>query len=280
MKPPLHRYGAVPGAHRRAWPTKIPTPHILRPQLFAGAGANGDLYDCHSMPKELIKKLKNASYICSGLSADVWDLNDGTVLKITKEDAAVKICKYLEKNRIIGLPHVHQTIDGIRHLGFKDEDNWKRGKASTPNYTAIIQTKYDAIDPRNWAKITAEIRHLDLSEEPNRFGRGSDGEAARGQEGQDIAYQMAIVSHKLKKEDPQHPLAKCTVAIATLCHWMRSGMLHPNAGLDIDHPDNWAQDDGGTPIMLDPIYTVRPNPRTARSAWDLTPSQAEQTPSV
>ena len=279
MIPPPHRYGAVPGAHRRAWPKEIPIPHILRPQLFAGAGVNGDLYDCHTMPKSLIKKLKNASYIGSGFSADVWDLNDGTVLKITRESAAVKICKYLEKNRVTGFPHVHKTIDGIRHLGFKDEDRWKYGKASTPSYTAIIQTKYDAIDPKHWEQIKTELRHLDLSELPNRFARGSDGEAARGQEGQDIAYQMAIVSRKVKKEDPLHPLAKCTVAMSTLYQWMHSGMLPPNAGLDIDHADNWAQDDSGAPIMLDPIYTVRPNPRAARSMLDVTPSQGEPNPS-
>lgn len=279
MKAPLHRYGAVPGAHRRTWPKEIPVPHLLRPQLFAGAGSNGDLYDCHTMPKELLRKLKNASYIGCGLSADVWDLHDGTVLKITKEDAAIKICKFLEKTRTIGLPHVHQTIDGIRHLGFKNENDWKRGKVLAPSYTAIVQTKYDALDQTQWHQIKAGLRHLDLSEEPDRFGRGTDGEAARGQEGQDIAYQMAIVSRRLKKEDPMHPLAKCTVAMSTLYQWMRSGMLHPNAGLDIDHSDNWAQDDAGNPIMLDPIYTVTPNPKAARYVPAVTPSLDEATPS-
>ena len=128
MKPPLHRYGTVPGAHHNSWPNEIPKPHILRPQLFAGAGSNGDLYDCHRLPKELIRRLKNASYIGCGLSSDVWDLNDGTVLKITTEDATVKICKFLENKRTVGLPHVHQTFDGIRHLGFKSENTWRRSK--------------------------------------------------------------------------------------------------------------------------------------------------------
>ncbi len=275
MKAPIHRYGAHPRAHERSWPKEVPLPSVLRPQLFAGAGRNGDLYDCHNLPRDLVKKLKNASYIGCGLSADVWDLNDGTVLKITKEDAAIKICKFLEKTRTPGLPHVHRTIDGIRHLGFKNEDKWKKGKVSAPTYTAIVQTKYEHLEQEQWHRIKNELRHLDLSDEPDRFARGSDGEAARGQEGQDIAYQMAVVSRKIKKEDPQHPLARCTVAMSTLYQWMRSGMLNPNAGLDIDHSDNWAQDGEGNPIMLDPIYTVTPNPR----ARPITPSPDEPAPS-
>ena len=273
MNTSQHRYGIVPNAFQHPWPKKVPVPNALRPQLFAGAGENGDLYDCHRFPKELIKKLKNARYMGSGFSADVWDLNDGTVLKITNEDAAVKMCKYLEKHKILGLPHVHQTIDGIRRLGFKEEHKWQRSKWSTSNYTAIVQTKYDAIEPENWTAIQADLLHLDLSDKPNRFARGTDGEAARGQEGQDIACQMVLLSRRLKKQDPQHPLAKCSIAIFTLHQWMRSGMLHPNAGLDIDHADNWAQDKMGNPIMLDPIYTVRPNPKASRVMT--TPVQAE-----
>ena len=277
MKPPLHRYGTVPGAHHNSWPNEIPKPHILRPQLFAGAGSNGDLYDCHRLPKELIRRLKNASYIGCGLSSDVWDLNDGTVLKITTEDATVKICKFLENKRTVGLPHVHQTFDGIRHLGFKSENTWRRSKVLEPSYTAIVQTRYNALDEQQWEKIKKDLQHLDLSEEPNRFGRGTDGKAARGQEGQDIAYQMAAISKRLQRKDPQHPLAKCALAMTTLYQWMSSGMLHPNAGLDIDHSDNWAQDDSGNPIMLDPIYTVKPDPKAARYALPITPFQGEPT---
>lgn len=264
MKPPAHRYGAAPDAHRRVWPSEIPVPHVLRPQLFAGAQFSGDLYECHTLPKDLIRKLKNASYIGSGLSADVWDLNDGTVLKVTKEDAAVKICKYLEHTKIYGLPHVHQTIPGIRLLGSKDGNRWQENKKLAPTYTAIVQTKYDLIDDHTWNQIKGELQHLDLGGEPDRFARGSDGEAARGQEGQDIAYQMAIISRKIKKTDPQHPLAKCSVAMSTLYQWMKSGMLSPNAGLDLDHADNWAQDQTGNPIMLDPIFTVPINPALRR----------------
>lgn len=260
-KPQRHRYAVSPGAQRQPWPNAVPIPNPMRPQLFAGKGVFGDLYECHSMPRELLNKLKNASYIGCGLSADVWDLQDGTVLKITKEDAAIKICKFLEAQRTFGLPQVHRTYGDIQRLGFRDNEKWKKSKILESPYTAIIQTKYDALDEDKWEKIQSRIRHLDLGDTPDRFGRGSDGEAARGQEGQDIAYQLAVVSRKVKKEDPSHPLAHCTVAMSTLYQWMKSGMLPPNAGLDIDHSDNWAQDMQGRPILLDPIFTVNPNPR-------------------
>lgn len=276
MNPPLHRYGAVQGAHLQRWPKEIPIPHHRRPQLFAGAGRNGDLYDCHRMPRELIRKLKNASYIGCGFSSDVWDLKNGTVLKITNENAIVAICRFLEKNHTAGFPHVHQTVNGIRRLGFKNENSWKRERVTASSYTAIVQKKYDIISLEQWGDIKSCLQHLDFSDEPGRFGRGSDGKAARGKEGQDIACQMAMISNRLKKTDPSHPLAQCSVAIATLYHWMRSGMLDSNAGLDVDHSDNWAQDEAGHPVLLDPIYTVKSNPN---SAMYLTPFLDEPIPS-
>lgn len=259
-----HRHAVVVSAAKN-WPKSAPVAHTLRPQIFGGRGVYGDLYSCHNMPDKLVRALKNATYMGSGLSSDVWDLNNGTVLKLTKEDAAIKICQFLKKQRTIGLPYVRELVHDIKRLGFRDDKKWKPSKISEPTYTAIIQEKYAPLEFNQWERIKNSILHLDLGEEPDRFGRGSDGEAARGQEGQDIAYQLALVSKRIKQKDPDHPLAHCAIAMSTLHHWLKSGMLASNAGLDIDHADNWGQDRNGLPVLIDPIYTVKRNPKHWRN---------------
>lgn len=273
MKVPRHLHGYTSS---KPLLKEVPTPNALRPQLFAGMGASGDIYELRNLPRKLMDKIKKATYLGCGHSSDVWDLGDGTVLKITKEPAVIKVCSMLYQQPVLGLPKIHDVLSqNITHLGFQHMD-WK-GNPLPEKYVAIIQEKYDIFPEENWHLIEDPVKHLDMGTQPHRWARGSDNNAARGQEGADIAYQLAIIARKMKKQDVSHPLAQCAVAMSTLYQWMNQGILGKNAGLDIDHRDNWAVDAEGKTIMLDPIFTVRPPPKDRKvppkefSPYDLNP---------
>ena len=236
---------------------QVPEPNRLRPQLFAGKYNNGDIYECRQLPQELWTKLKNATYMGCGLTTDVWDLHDGTVLKITKDEAAIKIANYLQSKPTPGLPKVVNVLNNrAKFLGYQEAKEWTQNK-KLKDYTIIIQEKYEPLPDQQWDDICTALRHIDLSSEPQRWARSSDGEPARGKEGEDIAWSLAVTTRKIKNTDPHHPLATCTVAMTTLHTWLKTKTLGAKAGIDLDHQDNWAVDKNGNPILLDPIYTAK-----------------------
>ena len=52
----------------------------------------------------------------------------------------------------------------------------------------------------------------------------------------------------------------------TLHRWLRHHTLGANAGLDIDHQDNWGIDPHGQPVLMDPLFGVKKP--WVRSAFD------------
>jgi hypothetical protein len=193
---------------------------------------------------------KKATYLGSGLSGDVWDLNNGTVVKITSENDALTFYEYLLNNPTPGLANVCAVV---HQAAIKTSDH----HASIKRYTAVVMEKYETMNDSIWEKIVEKTQHLDFSDKPNRWGRGSLGEPARLKEGADIAYNIAVTSRKIKKIEPSHPLAHCSLAFTVLYQWLEHKKVSPYTGLDIDKADNWGLDSLGRPVLYDPWYTCK-----------------------
>ena len=258
--PPRFRFGAfahTPIAH------DIPAPHRLRPQILAHASNGTHVYELKNLPRHLRTKMANATYLGGGLSSDAWDLGDGTVLKITKDDVVVRFCEALREQPVKGLPHTYAVYRGsakqLQHgQGHRAERQAVRH--------IVIQQKYEEFPNELWAQVHASCQHVDLGDSPDRWARGSDNEAARGEEASDIVKELVRVMSSIKQQDPRHPLAHCLVAMQTLHRWLRHHTLGANAGLDIDHQDNWGIDPHGQPVLMDPLFGVKKP--WVRSAFD------------
>lgn len=244
---------------QRSGPTSASHSELLAPDKNADAMAvAGMVFQIKKMPPSLRAKLKTSTFLGCGLSGYVWDLHDGTVLKLTREVDTIRLARTLLNEPVHGLARICSVISNVaKGLGFYANGALRSNsrRIDSKGYSAIVMTKYDPLPEDRWALIQRAWQHLDFSDKEDGFGRGPEGAPASGQLGSDIAHQMSIIARRIRKMDASHPVAQCIMSTTMLSKWLQSGQLHRHTGLDIDHRDNWGIDKNGNPIMIDPLYT-------------------------
>ena len=174
-------------------------------------------------PKEslapwLADAFEQASYLGGGYSSRVWSLNNGYVLKITKDPQVLTLMRSLRNKPQRGLPQVWYVSAPIQGRG---HGLWH----------AIVQTQYEPMPydqwlsiVRTWKGIRWREQGFSLSNDKSRQALMTWQKRAVGTQQKQVLYRIATLLSRYKE-----------------------------MSVDLDHRDNWAIDPKGRPILLDPV---------------------------
>lgn len=187
-----------------------------------------DAFNWSCTPLWLRVALEQARYLGGGASSYVWDLGNGYVVKLSQDEVVYQVMARLQRCSVEGLPKVW-------YLGHNEV------RLGRQKFTVVIQTKYRRIGRALWREVKAAMHHVDpyFSRDSERYN--SSGRLA--------CRQLWILRCKVARYRA-HPLREMSAALRRVNTWLHD---RRHWSLDIDHSDNWGQDQHGRLVLIDPV---------------------------
>lgn len=179
-------------------------------------------------PVWLQAALVNARYLGGGASSHVWDLGNGYVVKLSKDEVVCEAMARLLKRPVDGLPKVW-------YVGHKQVN---KGRSY---YTVVIQTKYQRIGRKVWREIKQSMYQADAM-----FSRDTSSFNSQGR----LACRQMWKLRRRVARSRAHPLRGMAAALRRVHTWLHASR---HWAMDIDHSDNWGQDQWGRIVLIDPV---------------------------
>lgn len=201
--------------------------------------------DMSELPSPLQEMLPKATFLGRGASSAAWKLENGTVFKLTTDEAA---CSFHRWQQMEKKPHLPQILE-LGSIGVALPVFAAGVSSSWERWYFVVQPFYGPVEPHLWETLSAIAQPVGASQCKSRpgWGKTKNGLMAHGQ----LAHEHLVQLERVFSKEPC--LAQAAAAVSMLAVWWKQARGQP--GLDVDKSENWAMNNATDElVLLDPVY--------------------------